>query len=220
MGSLAAEARMWFIVVELFVLHAPANILRNLQVKRMVTWHTWWRDMLHRREILRFSKKKKKTNPSTQAGIFPQILTHMFMNQNLTIRFRCGTNPCTCRVVDLQFYKGEAVRHTHVVLASELPLRVQQRLTVTILMCGWTPACGRKGRKELKRSLPRHWEEGGSSMISSLGRSEASVERKESLSLAVRAPGYLTQEHRYWEGFNMWQGQARQTIRNISPAET
>lgn len=177
----------------------------------MVTWHTWSGDMLHLKEILRFSYK----NSSTQAGIFPQILSHMVMHQNLTTRSRCATNTFTCRVVELWVYKGEP--HTRVVLAlvlwgTSLP---QHRLTVIILMYGLTPTCGRRGRKELKRSLPLHSEEeGGPLWFPSLGKGEASVER-----VLVRALSYLMQQHRYWEGFNIWQGQTRRTVRNISPAE-
>lgn len=74
------------------VLHGPEKILRYFQVKGLVTWHICLGGMLHLREIPRFSKKKQNT--ILQAGIFPQIFTHIFMNQNLTRHFRCGINSC------------------------------------------------------------------------------------------------------------------------------
>lgn len=138
------------------VLHGPTKILRNLQVKRMGTWHICLGGMLHLREIPRFSKKTQNTIP--QAGIFSQILTHMVMNQNLTMHFRWGTNSC------IRFMKEKLVavpmwfqlQDYH--WGTSLP---QHRLTVTILMHGWTFTCGRRGRKELKRPLPPHQKEGG-----------------------------------------------------------
>lgn len=145
------------------------------------------------------------------------------MNQNLTICFRHGTNTCTCRLVELQVYEGEAVRHTHVVLASELPPRDNIAMTQTYhdRPDVWLDSCLWEKREERTEKAPATalGGKGMSSWISALGRSEASMERKESLSLRVRASSYLTQEHRSWKDFNIWQGQTRKTIKNIIPEE-
>lgn len=145
------------------------------------------------------------------------------MNQNLTIRFRCGINTCTCRVVELRVYKAEGVCHSHVVLASGLTPR--DIIATTQTYCDhpdvWLGSRLWEKREERAEKIPTTAPggRGRSSPISSLGRREASVERKESSSLGVRASSYLVQEHRYWEDFNIQRGQTRKTIRNISPAE-
>lgn len=171
-----SSAKQWSDLLYLNFLHGPAKILRNFQAKRLVTWHICSDGMLHLREIPRFSKKKKKRK--TKHHLTSWHLSPNFNSHGYESKF-----DNTFQVWDKflhKVYEGKAGCPTHVVLASELPLRDITATTQTY--------CDHPGvwldlwekRKERAEKTPATTPEGNrrSSLISSLGRSEDSVEIK------------------------------------------
>jgi len=164
MGSLTAEARMWLIVVELFSVGEQGS-------EGICRWRERWPHTPGQVECSIWGKfsgfqkkqnKRKTIQQHTSWDLSPDFNSHGYESEvdNTFQVWNKYLDVQSCGTPGLR--GGSCSPHPHSSQdhgrGTSLP---QHRLTVTILMYGWMPASGRRGRKELTGSLPPQREEGG-----------------------------------------------------------